>query len=220
LHKKRGDYVGTMRGALPNMRRFRIDLCPHCSKIISGIDPGTGRPKGLGVRSSPLDMPTWSGPAVSITVWGIDEYLTTKDDTGETIVYEPDECYYRRCSPDDANGWILTFHTFLKRPPLPIRYRNNVPFLHVAAESGPFSPLHFIVEYRLIDIPGPVVLGLNLNRVVAQVEPKSGWMLGGPSEPGGEGSTMRYCLVAVYPRLMGQTASEGHLDRNEAAVSE
>jgi hypothetical protein len=187
------------------------------SKIISGIDHVTGKPKGLAVRSNPLAKPTWSGAVVSITVWGIEEYLTCKErDRGMTI-YEPEECYYRSCSPDEADGWVLTFHTFSKRPPLPIRFRNRIPFLQVQAENSPSNPLGFIVEYRVIDLPGPVILGLNLNRVVAKVIPKSGWVLNGPSDAGAN-DKIRYGLTAIYPRLREQTASEGPLDRNEAIV--
>lgn len=183
------------------------------SKIISGIDPATGEPKGLGVRSNPLAKPTWSGAVSAITVFAIDEYLTTKDEVSGTIIYEPDECYYRSCSPCEADGWILTFHTFPKVPPLPVRFRNNIPFLRVASEGGLSSPLHYIVEYRLIDLPGAVVLGLNLNRLITKGECKSGWILSGPSEVGVEVGAIRYTLMAVYPRLEGLTASYGALDR-------
>jgi hypothetical protein len=188
------------------------------SKIISGIDQVTGKPKGLGVRTNPLTRPTWSGAAVSIAIWGIEEYLTCRDRDSETTVYEPEECYYRNCSPDEADGWVLTLHTFSKRPPLPIRFRNKIPFLQVQAENSPSNPLGFIVEYRVIDLPGPVVLGLNLNRIVTKVMSKSGWILNGPSDAGADGE-MRYGLTAVYPRSSELTASEGPLDRNEATVS-
>jgi hypothetical protein len=190
-------------------------------KIISGIDPTTGKPKGLGLRSNPLVTPTWRGAVVAITVWGIDDYLTAKDSASGTITFEPDECYYRRCSPAEADGWILTIHAFPRNPPLPIRFRQNFPFLHVASESNPFSPLRYIVEYRLVDFQNaPVFLGLNLNRIVTKVAAKSGWILSGPSEVGGEANAIRYNLSAVYPRLIGQIASDGPLDRDEATLPE
>ena len=188
-------------------------------KIISGIDQTTGKPKGLGVRSNPLLTPTWTGPVGAITVFGIGDYLTTKDAASGTVIFEPDECYYRRCSPDEADGWILTIHTFPRNPPLPIKFRNNFPFLHFASESSPFSPLHFIVEYRLVDLQGPVILGLNLNRIVIKGDVKSGWMLSGPSEAG-EADATRYRLLAIYPRSIGQTASSGPLDRIAEIVPE
>lgn len=190
-------------------------------KIISGIDPTTGEPKGLGLRSNPLVTPTWRGAVAAITVWGIDDYLTTKDLASGTIIFEPDECYYRRSSPADADGWILTVHVFPRNPPLPVRFRHNFPFIHVASENSPFSPLHYIVEYRLIDFQElPVFIGLNLNRVATKVITKSGWILSGPSEVGGEADTIRYSLMALYPRSIGQIASDGALDRNEATVPE
>lgn len=181
-------------------------------KIISGIDQTTGKPKGLGVHSNPLLTPTWSGAVAAITVFGIDDYLRTTDETRGTVIFEPDECYYRECSPHEADGWILTIHTFPRNPPLPIRFRNNFPFLQVAAQGRPFSPLLYMAEYRVVDLQGPVVLGLNLNRIVA----KSGWMFSGPSEA----DVARYGLMAVYPRSIGQVASDGPLDRNEATMLE
>jgi len=187
-------------------------------KIISGIDQTTGEPKGLGLHSNPLNTPTWRGAVAAITVWGIDDYLTAKDAPTGTIIFEQDECYYRRCSPNEADGWILTIHVFPKNPPLPVRFRNNFPFLHVASESNPFSPLRYIVEYRLVDLQNsPVVLGLNLNRIVTEVVAKSGWMLSGPSEPGDE-ATKRYRLMAIYPRAEGQNASHGPLDRDATTL--
>jgi hypothetical protein len=78
--------------------------------------------------------------------------------------------------------------------------------------------LGFIVEWRIIDLPGPVVLGLSLNKVVTRTTPKSGWILNGPSDAGADEET-RYGLMAVYPRSMRHTASNGPLDRSEATVT-
>jgi hypothetical protein len=185
-------------------------------KIISGIDHATGQPKGLGLHSNPLSTPTWRGPVASITVWGIDDYLLTSGTGNGTIVFEQDEVYYRRCSPYDADGWVLTIHVFPKNPPLPVRFRDNLPFVHVGSESNGVSPLLYMVEYRIVDFENsPVVLGLNLNRVITNVPSKSGWTLSGPSEPGLE-TAKRYRLMALYPRTEGLTASNGPLDRNAA----
>ena len=190
-------------------------------KIISGIDQSTGEPKGLGLRSNPLSTPTWWGPVVSITAFDINDFLTTKDSTSGTIMFEPDEFYYRRCSPHEADGWILTIHVFPRNPPLPVRSRNNFPFLQVASENNPFSPLTYIVEYRLVDFQrAPVFLGLNLNRIVTKGGAKSGWALIGPSEVGGEADSKRYGLFALYPRPIGQDASDGTLDRNATTAPE
>jgi hypothetical protein len=181
-------------------------------EIISGIDQTTGKPKGLGLRSNPLLTPTYSGAVAAITVFGIGDDLTTTEETGGTVIFEPDECYYRGCLPNEANGWILTIHTFPRNPPLPIRFRNNFPFLQVAAQGIAFSPLLYIAEYRLVDLQGPVVLGLNLNRIATKGDTKSGWILTGPSEPGKLDAT-RYGLMATYPRAKWHIASDGSLDR-------
>jgi len=43
-------------------------------RIISGRDPSTGAPKGLGLFTHPLANPIWSGPSASMTVWGLDDF--------------------------------------------------------------------------------------------------------------------------------------------------
>jgi hypothetical protein len=99
-HQAKSGYLAKLpmpKGVGPHIRRWsegitftaenRVKLGYHADgfaqfsseiggKIISGIDPTTGKPKGLGLRSNPLQTPTWSGPVAAITVWGIDEYLT------------------------------------------------------------------------------------------------------------------------------------------------
>jgi hypothetical protein len=120
-----------------------------------------------------------------------------------------------RFSPVSGPWFMVTAPRLWSHPQNPpVRFRNGFPYLHVAAESNSFSPLHYIVEYCLIDLQGPVILGLNLNRIVTKVAPKSGWMLSGPSEPG-RTETTRYRLLAAYPRSTGQIASDGSLDRKQ-----
>jgi hypothetical protein len=182
-------------------------------KIISGIDQATGKPKGIGLHSNPLSKPTWRGAVASTTVWGIDDYMSTSDTSSGTITFEQEDFYYRRCSPDEADGWILTIHVFPKSPPLPVRFRGNYPFIQVASESNGVSPLVYSVEYRIVDFPGsPVALGLNVNRIVTNVPSRSGWIMSGPSEPGA-GTAKRYQLMALYPRPERLNASDGSLDR-------
>jgi hypothetical protein len=183
------------------------------NKIISGIDPATSNPKGLGIRSNPLSTPTSSGPVVGITVWGLDDYPTVSKVPSGTVIIEPNECYYRGCTPPEADGWVLAIHVFPNdRNPLPVRFRDNTPFMQVMSEANLPDPRMYVVEYRLIGLQGPFVLGLTLNRIVTKVDAKSGWSLTGPSEPG-DVNSLRYQLLAIYPRNMQRAASNGSLDR-------
>lgn len=186
------------------------------SKIISGIDPTTGEPKGLGLRSNPLSTPTTSGGVAAVTVWGLEDYPIASKVKSGTIIFEPNECYYRRCTPREANGWILTLHVFPnKRNALPVRFRDNAPYMQVVAEANLPDPRMYVVEYRLIDLQGSFALGLNLNRIVINDNAKSGWSLTGPSEPG-DLNSLRYGLLARYPRNLQSAASGGSLDRGAA----
>jgi hypothetical protein len=183
------------------------------SKIISGIDPATGTPKGLGLHSHPLSTPTTSGGVAAVTVWGLEDYPVVSKIGSGTVIFEPNECYYRRCTPSEATGWILSIHAFPNnRNPLPVRFRDNVPYMQVVSEANLPDPRMYVVEYRLIDLQSPFVLGLTLNRIVTNVDAKSGWFLSGPSELG-DVNSLRYGLLATYPRNIGRAASGGSLDR-------
>ena len=80
-------------------------------RIMSGRDPQTGEPKGLGLFTNPLRTPTWSGPSVGVTIWGINDFEESSDED-ELVVFEPSDFYYRGCSSTDANSWMLAIYAF------------------------------------------------------------------------------------------------------------
>jgi hypothetical protein len=51
-------------------------------KIVSGRDPKTGEPKGLGIYVRSLKSPSVSGPSVGVQVWGIAEFDKADNEEG------------------------------------------------------------------------------------------------------------------------------------------
>jgi hypothetical protein len=80
-------------------------------RIISGRDPVTKEPKGLGLITHPLAKPIWTGGSVGITMWGIEAFDDAKE-RDECICFEPDDFYYRDCTPSNASGWHVRIYAF------------------------------------------------------------------------------------------------------------
>jgi hypothetical protein len=99
-------------------------------RIISGIDPATGEPKGLGLFSNPLTSPITSGPSVGVTVWGMEEFEEAKEQD-RPLMFEADEFYYRRCTPENANAWALSIYAFPVDVVPPVRIRQGQAFLEL-----------------------------------------------------------------------------------------
>ena len=136
---------------------------------------------------------------MGVTIWGIDEFEETEEGD-EPLVFEPSEFYYRGCTPDEANGWIVSIFTFPMSVVPPLRLRQGYALLDVALE--PLSGnLVSVVQLKVIHLPGEkVILGIFVNRVVTNFPAKSGWILNGP---GNFTKIQRgHVLMGVYPRDM------------------
>jgi len=183
-------------------------------RITSGRDPTTGEPRGLGLFTHPLTAPIWSGPSVAATVWGIDEFEETIE-RDEPLVFEPSEWYYRGCTPDDANAWILSVYAFPIAVIPPLRLRDGYALLDVALESLSGS-LVSVVQLKVIHLQEEkVFLGLFVNRVTTKFQSISGWMLNGP----GDFARNRkgHVLMAIYPRDRIPVEGRDSLDRTVPA---
>ena len=174
-------------------------------KIISGRDPETGAPKGLGLFTHPLATPVWSGPSIAVSAWGIGDF-TEAPDTEDGLVFEPDDFYYRGCDPATANTYTLAIYVLPAGPTPPVRYRNGQGYMSIAAERLN-GALVSTLEMKVLFMPEEkIVLGLFLNRTVTRFAAPSGWVINGPGdfnrdEPG-------YTLMAMYPRLEHASPSE------------
>jgi hypothetical protein len=179
-------------------------------RIISGRDPATGAPKGLGLLARPLTSPAWSGASVGVTLWGIGDFKERS--TGdEGLVFEPEDFYDRDCPPGAGSSYILSIYAFPKTSIAPIRYRNGEAIVSVSLEplSGALSS---VVELKIIDLPEEqVYLGLFVNRFMTKFNSPSGWALSGPGDFTAEKAG--HALVAIYPRDVFPAKAEHSLNR-------
>jgi hypothetical protein len=179
-------------------------------KIISGRDPVTGEPKGLGLFTRPLTSPIRTGPSVSVTIFGIDDFelVTGRDDP---LIFEPSDFFYRGTTPEEANAWILSIYAFPIGVTPPVRFRNGNPVLEAALE-GLNPPWVSVVELKVVHLPAEkVFLGLILNRIKSSGGPKSGWYINGPGD-----WTMQqkgHVLMGSYPATITAVRGRGSLDR-------
>jgi hypothetical protein len=153
---------------------------------------------------------------VGVTVWGLDDFEEIQDGD-DPLIFEPDDCYYRECMPDEANGWHLSIYAFPKNVVPPLRFRKGEAVLEVVLERLN-GPLVSIVQLKVIYLPGEAVfLGLFVNRVITNFPSKSGWTLNGP----GDWTTNRrgYVLHGTYPRLGIPVQGKGSLDRTPSEGS-
>jgi hypothetical protein len=81
-------------------------------KVISGRDPKTGEPKGIGLMTNPLEMPIRSGPTFGVALWGLHDFEELDPKTAPALVFEEEDFYYRACTPETANGWLIEVWVF------------------------------------------------------------------------------------------------------------
>jgi len=180
-------------------------------KIISGRDPKTGEPKGLGLFTHPLSTPIVSGASVGVTVWGIEEF----DVAGEgerTITFEPNDVYYRNSTPKDANTWHLSVHAFAIGAVPPLQFDGEQAVMqyqpHPIAGGVPGS----VLRLKVIRLQAErVYLGLYVERFIGAWPVKSGWTLNGPGNYGKD--RPGHTLTAIYPRDLIPVAGRDSLDR-------
>lgn len=180
-------------------------------EVISGRDPVTGTPKGLGLISNSLSDPISSGPSVSITAWGLDDFepLEEQDDA---LIFDSSLFHYRGCTPRSATGTVLQIFAIPVTIVPPTHFRGDHALVEVAAERlGP--AMMSVQTMSLLHLPREkVFLGLVVNRAIVRFPSASGWSLQGPGDwrPGSPG----HVLMALYPRDSISVAGRPSLDRD------
>lgn len=167
--------------------------------IISGRDPRTGEPKGLGTMARPFSDPATSGPSVGISVWGLEDFEKA-DPKERLIVFEPSDFYYRLWGPDQTNLWQLGIYVFSGVPP--VRFDGDQPKMDFMLTYPPTAGVAgSIITLRTIRLEAEKVsLGLYVESLIGTFQSKSGWTLSGPG--GWTSSRAGYGLAAVYPRAL------------------
>jgi hypothetical protein len=145
-------------------------------KVISGRDPVTGEPKGVGLMTQPLSNPIQTGPSFGVTAWGLSDFEELEEPVQTAIVFEHTDVYFRGCTPRTANGWVLEVFVF------PARYwaatRKTADGYSMAMSFRDFEASAAVIEMKVIDL---VELGVLLagfvSRVAVSFETQSGWVL-------------------------------------------
>jgi len=107
------------------------------NKIESGVDDMTGKPKGIGVFSSPLDTPIESGPTFGFQCWGIDKgftELTSRKKGVQYIILDKAENDFRSREIEknkQPNTYVLEFFVFPKAASSYVyEYRDRGPHIN------------------------------------------------------------------------------------------
>ena len=135
------------------------------NNIKSGIDKKTGKPKGIGVFSSPLENPVRSGPTFGFGCWGLNngfELLDNRKKNTQYIILEKEKGDFTERKFDKnekLNQYSLEFFIFPKQANTYVYEYNNEPFIN-----------HIIGNY--LHAPGarfahPVLDLNNFNGVIA-----------------------------------------------------
>lgn len=179
-------------------------------RIISGRDRKTGEPKGIGLMTNPLDNPIRSGPTFGVTLWGIEDFDELKSNRADTsIVFGEEDMYYRNCTPETANGWIIEVLAF------PIRFWNAVRKKGnryvISMSFGMFEASGAVIELRVIPLPQQnVFLAGFASRAGLKFKSPSGWTINGPGQMDQTGRGQ--VLMAFYPDPVGKREDAEKLD--------
>jgi hypothetical protein len=183
-------------------------------KIISGRDPATGEPKGLGIMTHPLASPIWTGPSATVTAWGLDDFDTAEgsENARNTIVFEPDEIYHRSHMSEGATSWEIAIYPFPIHVVPPVRYAKGVPFVDttIGCLNGAIAS---VVRMKVIHLPKEeVFLGVYVNAFRGYFPSPSGWVLGGAGSWGKD--RPGHVLKGIYPRDFFSQPHSGSVDRD------
>jgi hypothetical protein len=178
----------------------------HGNTIRSGIDPSSGKPRGLGYYSAPLTDPVLTGPTVAITAWGLEDYQDFSRGSKGTVVYTftPDAIFYRLPGAQRA-AYALEIIVF------PAYMRNGI----FGSHGAEFIRATFNLEntqatllFRVVRLPGGgSFLGLLLARIPAKFPAPSGYILSGPGPLRPQSETVSEGMYAVYPNFIAPDAA-------------
>jgi hypothetical protein len=179
-------------------------------KIISGRDPNTGEPRGIGLMTQPLSDPIRTGPTFGVASWGLYDFEELSD-SDDAVIFEPEDMYYRDCKPTKTNGFLLEVFVFPKSYWSAVHKRNLEYILTMLLPSleAPYASF----EMKVLDLPNQDILLAGIMSCVTVTHPsKSGWTLGGPGQRDISGKG--YVLSAWYPKPAKLGLDSPSLDRS------
>jgi hypothetical protein len=165
------------------------------AKIVSGRDPVTGAPKGLGLISQPLGDPIRTGPTFGATVWGLTDFEPLQSsERADAMVFSEESFYYRDCTPDRWSAYVIEGFVFPSVYWGAVRKRAGTYSLSLAQPQ--FEVPGAVLDFQVIPLPNqPEFLGLLVSRLGRGTPyAPSGFILNGPSE-----FRPADALLAIYP---------------------
>jgi hypothetical protein len=166
------------------------------AKILSGRDPETGQPKGLGLMTNPLSQPIRSGPTFGISAWGLTEFEELEPNRNNVIIFSQEEMYYRGCLPGTSNG--VHVEAFVLEPRYWSGVRGNPSDMKLSLCVGMFEAAGTALELKVIPMDrsnGFIAVLASHSRFSFPEE--SDFTLNGPSES--VSGSRKNALIAIYP---------------------
>lgn len=167
--------------------------------IISGRDPNTGEPKGLGIMARSLSNPSESGPSLGITVWGLEAFDAVRPEEC-ALVFEPTDFYYRKWGPEEVDSLHLGIYVFPVDAVPPTRFVEDQPVMDFVLRFPMTAGVAgSVVTLKTVRLEAErVYLGLYVECWAGEHPSKSGWIMSGPGN--WNANQIGYVLGAVYPR--------------------
>jgi len=160
------------------------------TKIVSGIDPATNQPRGLGLLGPPIP-PNFRGPLCGLVAWGLDDFEDFTSSSGEKVLFTDPDLYFRRCTPGNHNGVFVEFFLLPVMSWSGVRRRDGNLMLDMVFPD--FDAAFGVVSLRILPLPGqPFILGVTTSRIKVGFDSSSGFQLNSPSANG-------EALMASYP---------------------
>ncbi len=166
------------------------------AKIVSGRDPKTGEPKGLGLISNPIQHPIRTGPTFGVSVWGLHEFEKLESDRDDVLSFSQEEMYYRGCLPGMENGSFI--EAFLLEPRYWSGVRGKGSSMTISLCVGMFEASGTALELKVIPLrDSDTFIAVFASHIRTHFPEESGFTLSGPSES--VKGNLKHALMAVYP---------------------
>lgn len=178
--------------------------------IVSGLDPETGQPKGLGLFSQPLQDPIQTGPTFGVAVWGLADFAECAErDLAESVVFQQDDMYFRHCTPTTWDGgYLIEGFVFPGRYWQAVRQRGDRNLLTIAHREFEIPGTMF--EFRVVQLAAnqSIFVGVIVSKVQRfSNRVPSGFLLHSPSE-----FRAADALLASYPPMWDAAESSPSLN--------
>lgn len=170
------------------------------AKILSGRDPDTGEPRGLGLFTRPLTQPVQSGPSVGCSIWGFHDFDAWSPRASEGVVLfeAAEDFYFEPDNPAGDNPRVRGYHISAFVFPAKV-LEEAVGQIDTEDEISLRLPMNIynrdtFFRVKLVRISADIVLGMIAEQRMFGLGSSSGFQLSGPSDG-------TYNMFAFYPAL-------------------